>query len=68
LGFAFAIFPSFLLAMSADPNTPDYDYVAYIDESGDQGLQKVKPLDPDGSSERLVVSRLAIRKKSTRTR
>lgn len=42
--------------MSAASLTPDYEYVAYIDESGDQGLQKVKPLDPGGSSEWLIVS------------
>jgi hypothetical protein len=48
--------------MTSDPQIPDYEYVAYIDESGDQGLQKVKPLDPDGSSEWLVVSGVVIRK------
>ena len=48
--------------MSADPPLPDYEYVAYIDESGDQGLQKVKPIDPDGSSEWLIVAGVLIRK------
>lgn len=48
--------------MSAGPSLPDYEYVAYIDESGDQGLQKVKPIDPDGSSEWLIVSGVLIRK------
>lgn len=43
---------------------PDYDYVAYIDESGDQGLQRVKPIDPQGSSEWLVVSAVLIRKEN----
>jgi hypothetical protein len=50
--------------MSAGPQTPDYEYIAYIDESGDQGLQKVKPLDPDGSSEWLIVSGVLIRKEN----
>jgi hypothetical protein len=50
--------------MVGDPYNPDYDYVAYIDESGDQGLQKVKPLDPDGSSEWLIVSGVVIRKEN----
>lgn len=49
--------------MSAAIPKPDYEYVAYIDESGDQGLQKVKPLDPKGSSEWLIVSGVLIRKK-----
>lgn len=44
------------------PNAePDYKYVAYIDESGDPGLKKVKPLDlPNGSSEWLVLSAVVI--------
>lgn len=37
-----------------------YDYVAYIDESGDPGINRVKPLDPNGSSEWLVVSAVVI--------
>jgi hypothetical protein len=39
---------------SNDP--PEYKYVAYIDESGDPGLKRVKPLDKPGSSEWLIVS------------
>jgi hypothetical protein len=50
--------------MSGAVQKPDYDYVAYIDESGDQGLTKVKPLDPDGSSEWLVVAGVVIRKEN----
>src|SRR3954454_2837336 len=30
-------------------------YVAYIDESGDDGLAKVKPIDSDGASEWFVL-------------
>lgn len=37
-----------------------YDYVAYIDESGDTGLKSVKPLDSRGSSEWFVLSAVVI--------
>jgi hypothetical protein len=30
-------------------NTRPYDYIAYIDESGDPGLKFVRPIDPKGS-------------------
>lgn len=43
---------------------PNYEYVAYIDESGDQGLAKVKPIDPQGSSEWLVVSAVVMRREN----
>lgn len=36
-------------------------YVAYIDESGDPGLGSVKPIDPNGSSEWLIVSCFLVR-------
>lgn len=39
-----------------------YEFVVYIDESGDPGLRKVKPIDADGSSEWLVVSAVVIRR------
>lgn len=42
----------------------DYEYVAYIDESGDPGLSVVRPLDPAGSSEWLVVSCVVIRREN----
>lgn len=38
-----------------------YGFVAYIDESGDDGLKRVKPLDPDGSSEWFVLSAVVVR-------
>ncbi len=47
--------------MTALRENPDYSYVAYIDESGDPGLNKVKPIDSNGSSEWLVVSAVVIR-------
>lgn len=46
--------------MSFTDEPPEYKYIAYIDESGDPGLKKVKPLDPGGSSEWLVVSAVVI--------
>ena len=36
-------------------------FVAYIDESGDTGLQKVRPKSPNGASEWLVLSCLLVR-------
>jgi hypothetical protein len=46
--------------MSNLSNTPTYHYVAYIDEAGDPGLERVKPLDNRGSSEWLIVSAIVI--------
>ncbi len=40
--------------------TLPYSYVAYIDEAGDPGLQRVKPLDDRGSSEWLILSAVVI--------
>lgn len=42
----------------------EYDYIAYIDEAGDPGLRKVKPLDKNGSSEWLIISAVVVRKSS----
>lgn len=39
---------------------PEYKYVAYIDEAGDDGLTRVRPLDPNGSSEWLIVSAVVV--------
>lgn len=47
--------------MEASSASPDYGYVAYIDESGDDGLRAVKPLSVPGSSEWLVLSAVVIR-------
>jgi len=38
----------------------DYGFVAYIDESGDDGLSKVHPIDPSGSSEWFVLSAVVV--------
>jgi hypothetical protein len=37
-----------------------YSYVAYIDEAGDPGLERVKPADSPGSSEWLILSAVVI--------
>lgn len=34
----------------------EYGYIAYIDEAGDPGLKRVRPLDENGASEWLVLS------------
>lgn len=36
--------------------TPDYRYVAYIDEAGDPGLRRVRPRSQKGASEWFIVS------------
>lgn len=41
--------------MTALHEPPEYKYIAYIDESGDPGIKRVKPLDKPGSSEWLVL-------------
>ena len=40
---------------------PPTGYVAYIDEAGDDGLQRFKPADPTGASEWMVLSCLLIK-------
>jgi Protein of unknown function (DUF3800) len=42
---------------------PAYEYIAYIDEAGDPGLSKVRPLDPFGASEWLTLCAVVIRSK-----
>lgn len=41
----------------------DYDYIAYVDEAGDPGLRKVRPIDADGSSEWLILSAVVMKAK-----
>jgi hypothetical protein len=36
--------------------SPEYSYVAYIDEAGDPGLRRVRPRSPTGASEWFIVS------------
>lgn len=37
-----------------------YDYVAYIDEAGDPGLKRVKPIDNPGASEWMTLSAVVL--------
>lgn len=41
----------------------EYGYVAYIDEGGETGLTKVRPIDANGSSEWFVLSAVVMRAK-----
>lgn len=42
----------------------NYKYVAYIDESGDDGLTKVRPIDPDGGSEWLLLTAVIVQEEN----
>lgn len=44
----------------SDPERP-YQYVLYIDEAGDDGLRIIRPIDPEGSSEWLIISGVLVR-------
>jgi hypothetical protein len=39
----------------------DYGYIAYIDEAGDPGLNRVRPIDENGASEWLVLSAVVMK-------
>jgi hypothetical protein len=39
---------------------PPYSYVAYIDEAGDPGIERVRPCDEPGGSEWLVIGAMLI--------
>ncbi len=41
----------------------EYHYIAYVDEAGEPGLNKVRPIDEDGASEWLVLSAVVMRTK-----
>jgi Protein of unknown function (DUF3800) len=45
---------------------PRVSYVAYIDESGDDGIASVRPIDPAGASEWFVLSALVVRAEAQR--
>ena len=47
-------------------NSMTYGFVAYIDESGDDGLKRVRPKDPTGSSEWFVLSAVVVQAKNER--
>ncbi len=46
--------------MSLTFEPPDIRYIAYIDEAGDPGLNKIRPIDPDGASEWLSIGAILI--------
>lgn len=48
--------------MAEDPYHPDYEYIAYIDESGDTGLSRVLGIDAHGSPEWFTLSAVLIHK------
>lgn len=39
---------------------PDYDYIAYIDEAGDPGLKRVRPIDNPGATEWMTLAAVVI--------
>ncbi|WP_037073324.1 DUF3800 domain-containing protein [Rhizobium leguminosarum] len=41
---------------------PDFEFVAYIDEAGDPGLKRVRPIDPVGSTEWMTLSAVVVRR------
>lgn len=41
--------------------SPDFGYIAYIDEAGDPGLKTVRPIDENGASEWLVLSAVVMK-------
>ena len=43
-------------------NDPPVGYIAYIDQSGDDGIARVSPIDSNGASEWFVLSALVVRK------
>ncbi|MBL1438362.1 MAG: DUF3800 domain-containing protein [Rhodobacteraceae bacterium] len=43
--------------------TPSYSYILYIDEAGDDGLARIKPIDKNGASEWLVIGGVLVREK-----
>lgn len=47
--------------MKVTSRMTDYSYVIYIDEAGDDGLKTIRPIDPNGSSEWLIVSAVVIK-------
>jgi hypothetical protein len=46
---------------SNSSSAPSYSYIAFIDEAGDPGLDRIRPLDPSGASEWLVIGATLIR-------
>lgn len=47
-----------------EARAPDYEFIAYIDEAGDPGLKRVRPIDNIGSTEWLVLSAVVVRREN----
>jgi hypothetical protein len=41
-------------------SSPPYSYVAYLDEAGDPGIERVRPIDEPGASEWLVIGAVLV--------
>lgn len=52
------------MVLSDKSTAPPYDYVAYIDESGDPNLERVRPIDSSGSTEWLIMGAAVIEAKN----
>ena len=50
--------------MSESYPPPTYDYIAFIDEAGDPGISKIRPIDPSGGSEWLTLGAALIRREN----
>ena len=46
--------------MASPDDAPEPYYIAYIDEAGDPGLDKVRPLDPGGASEWMTLGAVVV--------
>lgn len=51
------------MPLSMTASDKDYGYIAYIDEAGDPGLKRVRPIDDNGASEWLVLSAVVMQAK-----
>jgi hypothetical protein len=49
-------------SLSVFPDAPDHEYVAYIDEAGDPGINRVRPIDNNGGTEWITISAVLVRK------
>lgn len=53
--------------MDGSDKTPDYDYVAYIDEAGDLGLKRLRPKKAMGASEWFVLAGIVVSRENELT-
>jgi hypothetical protein len=50
-----------MLSSTMPQKSDPYEYVLYIDEAGDDGLKRVRPIDPVGGSEWLCIGAVLVR-------